>query len=79
MFMEYLRIIKIENGKPVFSNEISDAKAVGEIKLQKDPVDNICNVCCNDDGDLTDDHVPPQCMGNVGLYHYVNLYNYMML
>jgi len=79
--MEYLaRISNIENGKPVYSNEISDSKPVGEIRLQKLPVDNICNICCNyfKDG-LSEDHVPPKCMGNVGLFHYVNLFNYMML
>ncbi len=78
--MEYLaRIIRIENGKPIFSNEISESHPVGEIKLQKDPVDNICNICCSDKGELTGDHVPPQCMGNKGLFHYVNLYKYMIM
>ncbi len=76
--MSYLtRIIKIENGKPVFSNEISDAQPVGEIRLQKYPVDNICNICLNK-SELTSDHVPPKCTGNEGLFHYVNLFNYMI-
>ncbi|RJP64540.1 MAG: hypothetical protein C4539_14285 [Ignavibacteriales bacterium] len=76
--MSYLtRIIKIENGKPIFSNEISDSHPIGEIKLQKYPSDNICNICLSEK-ELTFDHVPPKCTGNEGLYHYVNLYNYMV-
>ena len=76
--MNYLtRIIRIENGEPIFSNEISDAQPIGEIRLQKYPIDNICNICLTKQ-ELTNDHVPPKCTGNSGLYHYVNLLNFMI-
>lgn len=76
--MNYLtRIIRIENGKPVYSNEISDAQPIGEIRLQKYPSDNICNICLTEH-ELTSDHVPPKCTGNEGLFHYINLLNYML-
>lgn len=76
--MSYLRrIVRIENGKPIFSNDVSDAPAVGEILLQKTPVDNICNICLNP-RNLTEDHVPPQCMGNNLLTHYINYFNYLL-
>jgi hypothetical protein len=75
--MSYLsRIVRIENGKPIFSNEISDAKAVGEILLKKTPDDNICNICLKL-SKLTGDHVPPQCMGNNLLTHYINYAHYL--
>lgn len=76
--MSYLRrIIRIENGKPIYSNEISDAKVVGEILLKKTPDDNICNICLQSNK-LTDDHVPPQCMGNNLLIHYINYFHYIL-
>jgi hypothetical protein len=74
--VSYLRrIIRIENGKPIYANEISDSKAVGEILLKKMPSDNICNICLSPNK-LTEDHVPPQCMGNNVLTHYVNYLHY---
>ncbi|MCJ7648864.1 MAG: hypothetical protein MUP85_09650 [Candidatus Lokiarchaeota archaeon] len=72
------RIIKFENGQPVFSNEISNNKLVGEILLEKHPKDNICNICLDVFNQLTGDHVPPKCMGNKGRIHYVDFLNYLL-
>lgn len=72
------RIISIdENGIPKFSNTLSEGKWVGEIALEKENGSKVCNLCRETVDVLTDDHVPPQCMGNTGKFHYVNYFNFM--
>ncbi len=73
--MRFGQIISIKDGKPVYSYGISNGANIKEILLQKQPIDTKCNICLND-GELTDDHVPPKCTGNRGRYHYVSFFNY---
>ena len=72
------RITSIDkDGIPKFSNAISTGKWVGEIQLVKEEGVDVCNLCRNKivQG-LSEDHVPPKCMGNKGKFHYVNYLNF---
>ncbi len=72
------RITSIDSqGNPTFSNAISDGKWVGEIQLIKEDGSDVCNLCRNKiKNGLSEDHVPPKCMGNKGKFHYVNYLNF---
>ncbi|MBN1130734.1 MAG: hypothetical protein JXA71_17225 [Chitinispirillaceae bacterium] len=72
------RIISIDkNGKSTVKNAISSDKRIGEIQLIKENDSHICNLCRNKiDVDLSEDHVPPQCMGNEGRFYYINYLNF---
>lgn len=72
------RITHIDkNGIPSFSNAISSDKWVGEIQLVKEDGADVCNLCRNRiEQGLSEDHVPPKCMGNKGKFHYVNYLNF---
>jgi hypothetical protein len=72
------RIISIdEHGKSTVKNAITSDKRIGEIQLVKQEGDYICNLCRNPVAKcFSEDHVPPQSMGNKGEFHYINYLNF---
>ncbi|OGU68055.1 MAG: hypothetical protein A3C56_08015 [Ignavibacteria bacterium RIFCSPHIGHO2_02_FULL_56_12] len=64
------------DGKQVYANDLS-SEAFGEILLQKDPADGICNICLKEFSALSEEHVPPKCTGNRGRYRFISYLNFM--
>lgn len=74
--MPYGRRVKKEKGrKKEFSFE-AHTDVVGEIRLEKNPSDDICNACLKKNS-LTYDHVPPQGTGNRESWRYQSYLNYV--
>jgi hypothetical protein len=70
------RVIKQEGKKTEFSFE-GHADVVGEIRLEKNLADSICNACQSEQI-LTLDHVPPQGTGNRGKWRYQSYLNHVI-
>lgn len=66
--------ISTDSGIASFANSTSGGKLVGEIALEKQLQDSICNICLKN-RKLTFDHVPPKCTGNKGTFEYISYYN----
>lgn len=74
--MAYGRRVISQDGKKTKFNFEAHTEVVGEIRLEKNPADNICNACLNEEI-LTLDHVPPQGTGNRKKWLYQSYLNYI--
>jgi hypothetical protein len=69
------RVAKQKGKKSEFTFE-AHPDVVGEIRLEKNPPDNICNACQTEQV-LTLDHVPPQGTGNRRKWQYQSYFNHI--
>lgn len=74
--MAYGRRVVEQNGKKTKFTFGAHVDVVGEIRLEKNPSDNICNACQTEQV-LTLDHVPPQGAGNQGKWRYQSYLNHV--
>lgn len=74
--MAYGRRVISENGRQKEFAFEAHQDVIGEIRLEKNPLDNICNVCLTEQ-QLTADHVPPQGTGNRDKLRYQSYLNYV--
>lgn len=74
--MAYGRRVVGQDGKKTEFSFEAHAEVVGEIRLEKNPSDNICNAC-QVPQILTFDHVPPQGTGNRMKWRYQSYLNYV--